>query len=79
MILPINNYTGEDRLDELISGMHSVLITDVGRLSGLTIKSKITSIAYADKPISQIVAAHAVWTEWNWEKGERAFIASLKS
>ncbi len=60
MILPIDNYTGDDRLDELISGMHSVLISDVGRISALNVISKITSVACADKPAEQIAAEQGV-------------------
>lgn len=60
LILPIENYTGDDSLDELISGMHSVLISDVGRISSLTVKSRTTSVAYADKPIAQIAAEQGV-------------------
>jgi tetratricopeptide (TPR) repeat protein/TolB-like protein len=60
MILPIDNYTGDDQLDDFISGMHAVLISDVGRISGLKVLSRITSVAYAEKSISQIVAETGV-------------------
>ena len=60
MILPIDNYTGDDQLDDFISGMHAVLINDVGRISKLIVKSKITSDAYADKPVSQIAEEQGV-------------------
>jgi len=58
IILPFKNYTGDDQLDFLISGMHSSLIGDVGRISGLTIKSKTTSDVYedADMTLPQIAA-----------------------
>ena len=60
MILPIENYTGDDGLDEFISGMHSALITDVGRISKLKVKSKTTSVACADKSPEDIVAEQGV-------------------
>jgi hypothetical protein len=34
LILPFDNYKGDDQLDIVISGMHSSLIGDVGRISG---------------------------------------------
>jgi len=58
LILPIGNFTGNDQYDEFISGMHSALIGDVQRISGLIVKSKTTSDAYkdSDKSVSQIAA-----------------------
>lgn len=56
LILPYNNYTGDEQLDAIISGMHSALINDVGRIT--TVISKTTSEAYknAGKTLSQIAA-----------------------
>jgi adenylate cyclase len=56
LILPFQNYTGDDQLDIFISGMHSSLIGDVGRI--ITVMSKTTSDAYkdADMTLSQIAS-----------------------
>ena len=56
MILPFHNYTGDDQLDNLISGMHYALIVDVGRV--INVISKHTSDVYEDseKTISQIAS-----------------------
>jgi tetratricopeptide (TPR) repeat protein len=56
LILPFQNYTGDDQLDILMSGMHSSLITDVGRV--VKVISKTTSDVYkdADKTLSQIAS-----------------------
>jgi TolB-like protein len=56
VILPFENYTGDDRLDNMVSGMHSLLIGDVGRISGLRVIGKTSSNTYKDvkKSASQI-------------------------
>ena len=56
LILPFQNYTGDDQLDIVMSGMHSSLITDVGRV--ITVISKTTSDVYkdADKTLAQIAS-----------------------
>ena len=56
LILPFQNYTGDDQLDILISGMHYALISDVGRI--ITVISKTTSDYYkdADMTLSQIAS-----------------------
>jgi tetratricopeptide (TPR) repeat protein len=56
LILPYQNYTGDDQLDAIISGMHSALINDLGRI--ITVMSKTTSDVYkdSDKTLSQIAA-----------------------
>lgn len=56
LILPFQNYTGDDQLDIVMSGMHSSLIIDVGRI--ITVISKTTSDVYkdADKTLSQIAS-----------------------
>jgi len=46
LILPFKNFTGDDQLDIFISGMHSSLIGDVGRI--ITVISKTTSDVYKD-------------------------------
>ena len=56
LILPYQNYTGDDQLNAIISGMHSALINDLGRI--ITVVSKTTSDVYknSDKTLSQIAA-----------------------
>ena len=58
LILPYQNYTGDDQLDVIISGMHSALIGDVGRISDLIVISKTTSDVYkdTDMTLSQIAS-----------------------
>ena len=58
LILPYQNYTGDDQLDILLSGMHYALIIDVGRIPDLIVISKTTSDVYkdSDKTLSQIAA-----------------------
>jgi TolB-like protein/tetratricopeptide (TPR) repeat protein len=56
MILPFDNFTGSDELDYFVSGMHSSLIGDVGKISALRVISKTTSNAYKaeEKSIPEI-------------------------
>jgi len=60
LILPFQNYTGDDQLDTLISGMHYALISDVGRI--ITVISKTTSDFYkdADMTLSQLASETGV-------------------
>jgi adenylate cyclase len=44
-ILPFNNFTGDDQLDWVAEAMHSVLNSDMGKVSGLRVLSNTTSIA----------------------------------
>jgi len=46
VILPFNNFTGDDRLDWVASGMHSLLIGDMGKVTGLRVLGETTSNAY---------------------------------
>jgi len=48
LILPFENLTGDDQLDNVIAGMHSSLIGDIGRINGLIVFSKTTSDYYKD-------------------------------
>ena len=57
VILPFGNLTGDDQLDPLVSSMHSMLITDVGRLDALRVKGKTTSDTYANSGMSAIEIA----------------------
>jgi len=56
LILPFDNYTGVDTLDHFISGMHSTLINEIGKIQGLRIISKVSSDTYKNtgKSIPQI-------------------------
>ncbi|MCD4710312.1 MAG: hypothetical protein K8R52_05655 [Bacteroidales bacterium] len=46
VILPFDNFTGDDQLEYFVSGMHSSLIGDLGRISGLRVISKTSSNVY---------------------------------
>ena len=48
IILPFTNYTGDETIETLVSGMHACLISDVKRLSGLRVINTTTSNAYKD-------------------------------
>jgi TolB-like protein len=56
VILPFSNYTGDETLETLVSGMHACLISDVKRLSGLRVINTTTSDVYknAGKSIHEI-------------------------
>ena len=52
MLLPFDNFTGDEELDYLVSGMHSSLIGEMGKINGLRIISQKTSNTYKDKEMS---------------------------
>jgi len=52
VILPFENFTGDDQLDNMIYSMHSLLIGDIGRISGLRVIGKMTSKIYKDTDMS---------------------------
>jgi TolB-like protein len=52
MILPFGNFTGSDSLDYFVAGMHSSLITEIGRISGLKVINKTTSNTYKNSDMS---------------------------
>jgi TolB-like protein len=58
VVLPFQNYTGDDQLEYFVAGMHSSLITDIGKVSGLRITSETTSNVYknAEKTVPQIAS-----------------------
>lgn len=58
VVLPFDNFTGDDQLEYFVSGMHSSLITDIGKISGLRIICKTSSNAYknADIPVREIAS-----------------------
>jgi adenylate cyclase len=48
VILPFDNFTGDDNLEYFVSGMHASLIGDMGQVSGLQVKSRTSSSAFRD-------------------------------
>jgi TolB-like protein len=52
VILPFENYTGDDALENMVSSMHSLLIGDMGRISGLRVIGKTSSKVYRDVDLS---------------------------
>ena len=58
VVLPFDNYTGDEKLDYFVSGMHSSLIADVGKIGSLRVISETTSKLYknANKSLPQIAS-----------------------
>ncbi|MBT8223446.1 MAG: hypothetical protein KJN96_09785 [Eudoraea sp.] len=58
LILPFDNFTGNDSLNHIVAGMHDALIGDVGKISALRVPSRRTANAYrnAEKSIPQIAS-----------------------
>lgn len=52
VILPFENYTGDDQLENMVSSMHSLLIGDMGRISGLRVIGKTSSRIYQEANMS---------------------------
>ncbi len=52
VILPFDNFTGDEDLEYFVSGMHSSLIGDIGKISGLRVISKTSSNIYKDIDMS---------------------------
>lgn len=52
VVLPFDNFTGDDELEYFVSGMHASLIGDMGRVGGLRVTSKTTSNKYRDANLS---------------------------
>jgi adenylate cyclase len=52
VVLPFDNFTGDDQLEYFVSGMHASLIGDIGKLGGLQVTSKTTSNKYKDAKLS---------------------------
>ena len=52
VILPFENYTGDEQLDNMVSSMHSLLIGDMGRISGLRVLGTTSSKIYKDTDMS---------------------------
>ncbi len=52
VILPFDNFTGDDDLEYLVSTMHASLIGDVGMVGGLQVKSRTSSSAFKGKDMT---------------------------
>ncbi len=52
VVLPFENFTGDDQLENMVSGMHALLVGDIGRISEVRVLGKTTSNAYKDVDIS---------------------------
>ena len=48
VILPFENFTGDEQLDFFVEGMHASLIGDMGQLGELQVKSRTSSSAFKD-------------------------------
>jgi len=48
VILPFDNFTGDDKLEYFVEGMHGSLIGDMGRVSGLRVISKTSANSYKE-------------------------------
>jgi TolB-like protein/Tfp pilus assembly protein PilF len=61
-ILPFDNFTGDEQLDWVAAGMHSSLIGDMGKVSGLRVLGKTTSNTYreTDMTATDIAKKHNV-------------------
>jgi len=52
VVLPFDNFTGDDELEYFVSGMHASLIGDMGKVGGLRIISKTSSNTYKNTSLS---------------------------
>jgi len=52
VILPFDNFTGDDELDYFVAGMHASLINDLGKLSGLRVTCKTSARAFKDMDLT---------------------------
>jgi len=52
IILPFDNYTGDEEMDNMLYGMHAMLVGDVGRISGVRVLGTKTSNVYKDVDMS---------------------------
>jgi TolB-like protein/Tfp pilus assembly protein PilF len=58
VILPFDNFTGDESLEYFVSGMHASLIGDMGRIGGMRVISKTSSNLYrgVDMSVPQIAS-----------------------
>ena len=52
VVLPFDNFTGDDQLEYFVSGMHASLIGDMGKIGGLRVISKTSSNIYKNIDMS---------------------------
>jgi len=52
VILPFDNFTGDDQLEYFVAGMHDSLIGDMGRISGLHVIGKTSANTYKTTEMS---------------------------
>ena len=52
VILLFNNFTGDDQLNWVAAGMHSILIGDMGKVTGLRVLGETTSNAYKNTDLT---------------------------
>lgn len=74
VVLPFSNYTGDDELESLISGMHTCLTTDLMRLSGLRVINTTTSNVYKNADMS----VHEIAIELNVEAVIEVSVLSIR-
>jgi TolB-like protein len=58
VILPFENYTGDEEFDNMVASMHSLLTGDIGRISGLRVIGKTSAGTYkgVDKTATEIAS-----------------------
>ena len=52
VVLPFDNFTGDDNLEYFVAGMHASLIGDMGKIGGMRVISKTSSNTYKDVDMS---------------------------
>ena len=48
VVLPFDNYTGDEQLENMVSGMHALLVGDMGRIGEVRVLGGTTSNAFKD-------------------------------
>jgi TolB-like protein len=56
-VLPFDNYTGDDQLDNVAAGLHTSLIGDIGKLGALNVRGKTSSSIYRNSKKSAVEIA----------------------
>jgi len=77
LILPFDNFTGDDQLDYVAAGMHSALIGDMGQISALRVISKKTASVYKTKDMSLPEIANDLMVELT--PGEELLLARSRT
>ncbi len=52
VVLPFDNYTGNDEYEYFVAGIHTSLIQDIGRIGELRVKSKTTANSFKETDLS---------------------------